>query len=63
MIDRIHKFWNIKPEYIFADEFTGYEDLYPELDSFTSEVYEADPQTTWELDDNGWDGELLGVAV
>lgn len=42
MIDRIHKFWNIKPEYIFADEFTGYEDLYEELDTFTTEVYEAD---------------------
>jgi hypothetical protein len=28
--------------------FTGYEDLYPELDTFTAEVYEADGPGTIE---------------
>jgi SAM-dependent methyltransferase len=48
MIERIHKFWGIKAEHIFADEFTGYEDLYPEFDTFTKEVYDADPTGTIE---------------
>ena len=42
MIDEIYKFWNITPEYIFSDEFTGYEDLYPEFDKHTKETYERD---------------------
>ena len=48
MIERIHNFWGIESEYIFGDMFTGYEDLYPELDTFTAEVYEADPKDTIE---------------
>ena len=46
MIDEIYKFWNITPEYIFSDEFTGYEDLYPEFDKHTKETYERDPDGT-----------------
>jgi len=46
MIDEIYKFWNIKPEHIFSDEFTGYEDLYAEFDKHTKETYEADPTGT-----------------
>jgi len=46
MIDKIYKFWNIKSEHIFSDEFTGYEDLYPEFDKHTKETYEADPEGT-----------------
>jgi SAM-dependent methyltransferase len=46
MIEDIHKFWSINPEHVFADEFTGYEDLYPQLDKFTTKVYEKDPTGT-----------------
>jgi len=46
MIDTIHKFWNIQPEYIFADEFTGYEDLYAEFDKHTNDTYDKDPAGT-----------------
>ena len=46
MIDEIHSFWNIQPQYIFGDEFTGYEDLYPEFDKHTKETYEANPAGT-----------------
>ena len=42
MIERIHSFWGIKPEHVFNDQFTGYEDHYDELDTFTTEVYETD---------------------
>ena len=48
MIERIHKFWGLKSEHIFSDEFTGYEDFYPEFDTFTKEVYDADPAGTIE---------------
>jgi len=48
VIERIHKFWGIKPEHIFADMFTGYEDHYAELDTFTKEVYDANPAETIE---------------
>lgn len=46
MIEEIYDFWGIKPEHIFADEFTGYEDLYPEFDKHTKETYAADPEGT-----------------
>jgi SAM-dependent methyltransferase len=46
MIDEIYKFWNIKSEHVFGDEFTGYEDLYPEFDKHTKESYEKDPDGT-----------------
>ena len=48
MIERIHNFWGIESEYIFGDIFTGYEDLYSELDTFTAEVYEEDGPGTIE---------------
>lgn len=46
MIDKIYKFWGIKDEHIFSDEFTGYEDLYSEFDKHTTETYAADPAGT-----------------
>lgn len=46
MINKIYDFWGIKPEHVFGDEFTGYEDLYPEFDKFTKEVYNEDPENT-----------------
>ena len=46
MIDTIYKFWGIKDEHIFSDEFTGYEDLYPEFDKYTKETYDLDPEGT-----------------
>ena len=33
-------------EHVFGDEFDRYEDLYPEFDKFTKEVYYNDPQNT-----------------
>ena len=45
-IQHLHDVWNIKSKYIFEDEFTGYEDLYPEFDKHTKESYEADPVGT-----------------
>jgi len=46
MLERIHSFWGIKPEHIVNDQFTGYEDKYNELDTFTKEVYDNDPAGT-----------------
>ena len=46
MIEKIYDFWGIKDEHIFSDEFTGYEDLYPEFDKYTKEVYDAAPDET-----------------
>lgn len=46
MLETIYQFWGIKPEHIFADVFTGYEDLYPEFDKHTKETYEANPERT-----------------
>ena len=46
MINKIYDFWGIKPEHVFGDEFTGYEDLYSEFDKFTKEVYNEDPENT-----------------
>ncbi|MDA9302458.1 hypothetical protein N8072_00030 [bacterium] len=48
MINDIYKFWGIKDEHIFSDEFTGYEDLYTEFDKFNKDVYDADPAGTIE---------------
>ena len=45
-IQTLHDAWDIKPEYVFADEFTGYEDLYSQFDKYTKEVYDADPEGT-----------------
>ena len=46
MIEKIYDFWGIKDEYIFGDEFTGYEDLYSEFDKLTKEEYERSPDET-----------------
>jgi len=46
MLDRIYSFWNIKPDNIHGNEFTGYEPLYSEFDKFTNETYNADPEGT-----------------
>ena len=45
-IDKLHKIWNIAPKHIVADEFTGYESMYDQLDTFTKEVYDKDPEGT-----------------
>ena len=45
-IQHLHDVWNIKSEYIFHDEFTGYEDLYPEFDKHTKASYDKDPTGT-----------------
>ena len=48
MIDKINSFWGIKTEHQIADEFTGYEQLYSEFDTFDKSVYEKDPAGTIE---------------
>ena len=46
MIEELLSTWNIKPEYRFGDVFSGYEDHYEELDKFTKEKYDANPEKT-----------------
>ena len=46
MIDELLNIWDIKPKYRFGDVFTGYEDYYNELEKFTKETYDANPQKT-----------------
>ena len=48
MIDHLHKTWNILPQHITSDEFTGYESVYNQLDAFDKAQYDADPQGTIE---------------
>ena len=48
MIDHLHKTWNILPQHITSDEFTGYESVYDQLDTFDKAQYDADPQGTIE---------------
>ena len=48
MIDHLHKTWNILPQHITSDEFTGYESVYDQLDAFDKAQYDADPQGTIE---------------
>ena len=48
MIDHLHKTWNILPQHITSDEFTGYESVYDQLDAFDKAQYDADPQDTIE---------------
>lgn len=48
MISDLHKTWNIKPEHIFDDVFTGYEDCYEQLSKYTKESYDKDPEGTIE---------------
>ena len=46
MINDIHHTWNIQAHNIHSDEFTGYEPVYDQLDKFTKEVFEKDPEGT-----------------
>lgn len=48
MIKKIYKFWGIQPEHIHGEEFTGYENLYPEFDKLTKEEYKKDGPATIE---------------
>ena len=45
-IQTIHNVWNIKPEHISGNSFTGYEPVLDELSSFTVERYNNDPEGT-----------------
>jgi len=46
LINEIHHTWNIQAHNIHSDEFTGYEPVYDQLDKFTKEVFEKDPEGT-----------------
>jgi len=46
LINEIHHTWNIQAHNIHSDEFTGYEPVYNQLDKFTKEVFEKDPEGT-----------------
>jgi len=46
LINDIHHTWNIQAHNIHSDEFTGYEPVYDQLDTFTKEVFEKDPEGT-----------------
>ena len=46
MLNKIYDFWNIQPQHMVGDEFTGYESLYPDFDKFTNQSYDADPEGT-----------------
>lgn len=46
MLTEIYKFWNIKDP--VDDIFTGYESIYSDLDKFTKDVYDNDPEGTIE---------------
>ena len=46
MINTLYNIWNIK--HAEGDEFTGYETVYDQLDSFDKAQYDADPQGTIE---------------
>ena len=46
MIADLYKIWNIGSKNVHGDEFTGYEPVYAQLDQFSKETYEKDPQGT-----------------
>jgi len=48
LIDELYNTWNIKSEHIVADEFTGYESVYEQLDCFNKEQYNKDPKNVIE---------------
>jgi len=48
MIDRLYQQWNIQPDNIRGDRFTGYEHLYDQFDLYTKDVYQSDPAGTIE---------------
>lgn len=45
-INSLHQQWNIRPENIHGNCFTGYEPIYDELNKFTKEVYSQDSAGT-----------------
>jgi len=46
LIADLYKIWNIGSKNVHGDEFTGYEPVYAQLDQFSKETYEKDPQGT-----------------
>jgi hypothetical protein len=46
MIDKLYQQWNIQPSNIHGDCFTGYEPIYDQLDQYTHEIYNRDPEGT-----------------
>jgi hypothetical protein len=48
VIDQLHDIWNISPMHIIDGEFTGYESVYDQLDTFDKAQYDANPQGTIE---------------
>jgi SAM-dependent methyltransferase len=45
-LNKIHNLWGLKAHNIHGNEFTGYEPVYSQLDQFSKETYEKDPQGT-----------------
>jgi len=48
MIDQLYKIWNLKPHHVAGNQFTGYESIQDQLNTFTKCVYEKDPESTIE---------------
>ena len=48
VIDKLYTTWNILPQHVSGDEFTGYESVYSELDAFNKAQYDCDPKGTIE---------------
>ena len=44
-LDEIHDFWGITPQHIHGEEFTGYEPVMDQLDSYTKKDFEKDPDS------------------
>ena len=44
MIEQLYEKWNVTPPSTL-NEFTGYESVYPHLDTFTNEQYDRYPDT------------------
>ena len=49
-IDKLHNIWSIESKHIVADEFTGYEYVYDQLDTLTKEVYDKAPEGTMDCE-------------
>jgi len=46
VLQEIYNFWGITSKNIHNKEFTGYEPYYSQLDQFSKDTYEKDPETT-----------------
>ena len=46
MLQQINSLWGIESKHVTGDVFTGYEEKYSLLDTFTSDVFEKDPEGT-----------------